>query len=150
MVAPGNPKGIRSLEDLVRAEVTFVNRQRGAGTRVLLDFKLEPLGIAPEAIRGYEREEFTHMAVAVAVASGLADCGLGIKSAAAALDLEFIPVEREDYDLVLRRDFADGALGAALLETVRSDDFRRAAAALPGYDTARTGEVKPVPRASGG
>ena len=105
LVAPGNPKKISSLRDLVRGDVQFVNRQPGAGTRVLLDYKLAKLRLRPERIRGYEREEFTHMAVAVAIASGLADCGLGVHSAANALCLDFIPVDKEEYDLVLRRDF---------------------------------------------
>lgn len=145
IAAAGNPKRLAGLRDLTREDVTFVNRQPGAGTRVLLDFALAKLGIRPEDIRGYEREEFTHMAVAVAVASGLADCGLGIQSAAAALGLDFIPIDNEDYDLVMRLDFAESELGRALIETVRSDDFRAAVGRLPGYDTERTGQVKPLP-----
>jgi putative molybdopterin biosynthesis protein len=142
LVARGNPKKISSLRDLVRADVRFVNRQPGAGTRVLLDYKLAKLRLRPERIRGYEREEFTHMAVAVAVASGLADCGLGVHSAANALGLDFIPVEKEDYDLVFRRDFYESATGQALLTAMRSPSFRGAVAALGGYDLGRSGAVK--------
>jgi putative molybdopterin biosynthesis protein len=142
LVAPGNPKGIRGLKDLARPDVTFVNRQPGAGTRVLLDHRLRKLRLDPRRIRGYEREEFTHMAVAVAVRSGLADVALGIKSAAAALGLDFVPVEVEDYDLVLLREFAAGEIGRTLLDVVRSDAFRAAVAALPGYDTSVTGREK--------
>jgi putative molybdopterin biosynthesis protein len=154
IVATGNPRCLGGLEDLTRDGVRFVNRQPGAGTRVLLDFKLGQLGIRADDIPGYQREEFTHMAVAVAVASGLADCGLGVRSAAAALGLDFIPIEREDYDVVLRRDFLESALGEALLAAIRSEGFRRALGAMPGYDTARTGEFKAVatlrtPRDSG-
>lgn len=142
IVPKGNPKKIRNLRDLVRADVRFVNRQPGAGTRVLLDYKLGKLRIAPQRVNGYEREEFTHMAVAVTVASGLADCALGVRSAAVALGLDFVPVEHEDYDLVLRRDFADSASGRLLLEVIRSKEFAGAVGRLGGYDTRRTGTVK--------
>jgi len=141
-IAPGNPKKITGLRDLVRDDVQFVNRQPGAGTRVLLDYKLAKLRLRPERIRGYEREEFTHMAVAVAIASGLADCGLGVRSAANALSLDFIPVEREEYDLVFRRDFFESAAGQALLAAMRGASFRDAVMPLGGYDVAHTGEVK--------
>ncbi|MBP1685650.1 MAG: molybdenum cofactor synthesis domain protein [Deltaproteobacteria bacterium] len=142
IVARGNPKHIRHLRDLRRSDVRFVNRQPGAGTRVLLDYKLAKLRLRSERIRGYEREEFTHMAVAMAVASGLADCGLGVRSAANALGLDFIPVEREEYDLVLRRDFYSSAPGQALLSAIRSEDFRQAVTRLGGYDVSRSGEIK--------
>lgn len=142
--ARGNPKKIRSLRDLTRKEVHFVNRQPGAGTRVLLDFKLAKLRIRPQRIAGYEREEFTHMAVAVAVASGLADCGLGIRSAAAALGLGFVPIENEEYDLLLRSDFADSPIGEKLLAAIRSADFKKAVRDLAGYDTTRSGIEKPL------
>jgi putative molybdopterin biosynthesis protein len=142
IVAPGNPKHLVGLKDLVREDVRFVNRQPGAGTRVLLDYKLSKLRLRPARISGYEREEFTHMAVAVAVASGLADCGLGVHSAANALGLDFLPIEQEDYDLVFRRDFYLSDAGQALVVAVRSDDFREAVARLGGYHTRRTGTVK--------
>ena len=142
MVAPGNPKRITGLKDLGRGDVCFVNRQPGAGTRVLLDTKLARMRLRAERIHGYEREEFTHMAVAAAVASGLADCGLGIRSAANALQLDFIPIEEEDYDLVFRRDFYLSEPGQALLAAIRSQTFRDAIARLGGYHTERTGTVK--------
>jgi putative molybdopterin biosynthesis protein len=142
IVARGNPKRIRGLRDLVRGGVRYVNRQPGAGTRVLLDYLLRKQRLAPRRIDGYGREEHTHMAVAVAVASGLADCGLGIRSAAAALRLDFVPIEREEYDLVLRGDFARSAAGVALRETIRSPDFRAAVERLGGYDLATAGTVK--------
>ena len=148
LVARGNPKKIAGLRDLVRDDVQFVNRQPGAGTRVLLDYKLAKLRLRPERIRGYEREEFTHMSVAVAVASGLADCGLGVHSAANALGLDFIPVEKEDYDLVFRRDFYESATGQALLTAMRSPSFRDAVARLGGYDMGHSGAVKLGPDAS--
>jgi molybdopterin molybdotransferase/putative molybdopterin biosynthesis protein len=144
IVARGNPKHIERLEDLTRPDVQFVNRQPGAGTRVLLDLRLAELGMRAPQIRGYEREEFTHMAVAVAVRSGIADAGLGIHQAAAALALDFVPIDVEDYDLVLLEEFAASDLGALLLEVIGSADFARAVAALAGYDTSRSGSVKPV------
>jgi len=144
MVAKGNPKGIRTLSDLLREDVQFVNRQRGAGTRVLLDYHLEKQGIAASAIRGYRREEFTHMAVAVAVQSGAADCGLGIASAAQALGLDFIPLEQERYDLVIPRVYYDSELMRPLLDLVNGPTLRAELNALAGYDTSHMGEVVEV------
>ena len=146
IVARGNPKRLRGLEDLVRDGVRYVNRQLGAGTRVLLDYRLRRLRIAPARIAGYEREEHTHMAVAVAVASGLADAGLGIRQAAAALELDFVALEVEDYDLVLLRTFALSAMGERLLATIRSAEFAAAVGRLAGYSTDRTGHEKPLGR----
>jgi putative molybdopterin biosynthesis protein len=111
-----------------------VNRQRGAGTRVLLDYQLNLLGIAASRIRGYNQEEYTHLGVAAAVASGRADCGLGIPAAAQALDLDFIPLFRERYDLVIRREYAESPLLTPLFEVIAGKAFREAVAALPGYD----------------
>ena len=91
MVLPGNPKGIGGIEALAREDIRFVNRQAGSGTRILLDYRLEELGLGPQSIQGYDQEEFTHMSVAVNVLSGAADTGLGIYAAAKALALDFIP-----------------------------------------------------------
>src|SRR3989304_8787337 len=106
MVHRGNPKGVTGLIGLARPELTYVNRQRGAGTRVLLDFHLAKLGIHPDQIKGYDAEEFTHLAVAAAVTSGRGDCGLGIPAAAQALGLDFIPLFPEQYDLIVPSAFA--------------------------------------------
>ena len=141
MVAKGNPKSIRGLEDLERDDITFVNRQRGAGTRVLLDYHLSRLGLAPEKISGYNQEEYTHLAVAAAIASGRADCGLGIAAAAQALDLDFIPLFDERYDLVIPREHYRSELLHPLLDLAGDTDFRRAVSALPGYDVSHMGEV---------
>jgi putative molybdopterin biosynthesis protein len=141
LVPRGNPKSLTGLKDLARAGVRFVNRQPGSGTRVLLDYELKKLGVEPSSIAGYEREEFTHMAVGVAVASGLADAGLGVRAAAQALGLDFIPVGEEEYDLLISRFFLESSRGEALLAIVRASEFRTAVNALGGYDTMRAGEI---------
>lgn len=141
IVPKGNPKKIGALEDLVRSDLTFINRQGGSGTRILLDDKLAKLGLDAAAITGYDREEFTHMAVAVAVLSGTADAGLGIYAAAKALGLDFVPVVTEQYDLVIPETHFESERIQALLEVIRSTAFRRRVQALGGYGTARTGTV---------
>jgi putative molybdopterin biosynthesis protein len=144
LVARGNPQGIRSLRDLARPEVTFVNRQRGAGTRVLLDFELQKLGIVPAEIRGYAQEEYTHLAVAAAVASGRADCGLAVTASARALELDFVPLFHERYDLVIPLQHLSSGLLDPLFELMQDDTFRQAVAALPGYSVAEMGKIIPV------
>jgi putative molybdopterin biosynthesis protein len=141
LVAHGNPKSIRGLADLARPGVRFVNRQAGSGTRVLLDYELKRIGIDPASIASYEREEFTHMAVGVAVASGLTDAGLGVRAAANALGLDFLPVAAEQYDLLFRRSFFESAPGELLMEILNSAALRGAVNSLGGYDTARCGEI---------
>jgi putative molybdopterin biosynthesis protein len=141
IVRPGNPLGLRTLADLARPEVTFVNRQRGAGTRVLLDFEIGKIGLSAEEISGYEREEFTHLAVAAAVASGVADCGLGIAAAAGALELDFVPLFKERYDLVIPQAYYRSPLLQPLLELLADDRLRREVGAMPGYDVSRMGQV---------
>ena len=140
IVAKGNPKGIKGLEDLAGKGITFVNRQTGSGTRVLLDYRLATLGIKPEAIKGYDHEEFTHMAVAVDVLSGAADCGVGIYAAAKALDLDFIPLEKEQYDLIIPSSLVESPQIALLLDTIRSQEFKDRVRALGGYDPSKSGE----------
>ncbi|HZY41631.1 MAG TPA: molybdopterin biosynthesis protein [Anaerolineae bacterium] len=142
MVAKDNPKNIASLADLARSDVRFVNRQRGAGTRVLLDYRLSELGVAAESVVGYKREEYTHLAVAAAVQSGVADCGLGVRAAARALDLDFVSVEWERYDLVIPKVYYESELLRPLLELIRGDSFRQAVAELEGYDPDLMGEVQ--------
>jgi putative molybdopterin biosynthesis protein len=141
MVRRGNPKGIKGLGDLIRRDVQFVNRQRGAGTRVLLDYHLNLMTIKQERIVGYSQEEYTHLGVAAAVASGRADCGLGIAAAAQALDLEFIPLFQERYDLVIPKQFSDDDLLAPLFGLFSDRRFREAIAQLPGYDVSVMGTI---------
>ncbi len=141
IVRKGNPCSIHTLEDLARPDVRFVNRQRGAGTRVLLDYHLERLGISPSSVNGYEQEEYTHLAVAAAIASGRADCGLGIEAAALALELDFIPLFQERYDLVMPLQFLKSDLLIPLFDLMQDKEFRQAVAALPGYDVSQMGNV---------
>ena len=141
IVARGNPKGIVGLEDLARPDVTMVNRQRGAGTRVLLDLRLRELGIAPSQLRGYDHAVSTHTAVAAAVASGSSDVGLGILSAARALGLDFVPLAMERYDLAIPRAHYESEQLAPLLAALRSEPFKAVAQELGGYDTSITGEI---------
>lgn len=141
MVAKGNPKRIESLADLARPDVAFVNRQRGSGTRLLLDYHLGQLNIPTDSVRGYDREEYTHLSVAAAVSSGRADCGLGISAAAQALGLAFVPLFQERYDLVIPRLHAESGRLRPLFEILSDDSFRQQVAALPGYDPAPMGRL---------
>jgi putative molybdopterin biosynthesis protein len=141
IVPKGNPKGIQGLADLTRPDVVTINRQRGAGTRVLLDYRLKLAGIDPRAIQGYERQEFTHLAVAAAVASGAADCGMGILAAARALGLDFVPLDSERYDLVIPAEHYRSERLSPLLEIIRSPAFAARVRTLGGYATPQIGEV---------
>jgi putative molybdopterin biosynthesis protein len=139
IVSPGNPLGLTDIQDLTRAGVRYVNRQRGAGTRVLLDHQLRLQGISADAVDGYAREEHTHLAVAAAVAARRADAGLGIMAAARAFGLDFVPVTREPYDLVVAAEALDSPLLAPLWALLRSDRFRAEVEGLGGYATAEMG-----------
>jgi len=136
----GNPQGISRLSDLVRDGIRFSNRQRGSGTRVLLDYLIEKDGIDITQINGYEEEEFTHLGVAVAIESGRADVGLGIYGAAKALGLDFVPLEQERYDLIIPQAFFDNPLVQKVIEVLRSEAFRAQIEGLGGYDPSQMGE----------
>lgn len=142
MVPRGNPKGIKDVVDFARPDVTIVNRQRGAGTRILLDYYLKRLGIPPDSVKGYGREEHTHMAVAVAVKGGSADAGLGILAAARALGLDFIPLTVEAYDLLIPEEFFDKPPISRIMEAAVSPEFKKAVERLGGYDLDETGKVQ--------
>ncbi len=144
IVPPGNPKGLKDWADLAQPDVRLVNRQRGAGTRVLLDYELAQRGISTDQIKGYHHEEYTHLAVAAAVASGVADVGLGIRAAARALDLSFVPLASERYDLVMSREHFESALLRPLLDLLHDQRFQSAVSALPGYDVSSMGEVAAI------
>jgi putative molybdopterin biosynthesis protein len=142
VVRKGNPKKILSLADLARDDVAYINRQAGSGTRLLLDGQLRKLVIDPRRIRGYEREEYTHMSVASAVLTGLADAGLAVFSSAVALGLDFIPVADERYDLAIPRRFADSDMIRIMLDIIREDrEFRETVLHLGGYDVKDMGKV---------
>jgi|WetSurMetagenome_2_1015567.scaffolds.fasta_scaffold29929_1 molybdate-binding protein/DNA-binding transcriptional regulator YhcF (GntR family) len=141
MVAKNNPKHINGFNDLKRDDVTFVNRQKGSGTRVLLDFELRKAGIDPSEVNGYDRETDTHFAVANSVLRGEADVGLGIKAAADASELDFLSIVKERYDLVIPVEKYRVGLIAILLDIATSADFKSVVANVGGYDTSQTGSV---------
>lgn len=140
IVKRGNPKDIKGFRDLVRNDVTFVNRQKGAGTRVLLDYYLSKAGIDASDVKGYEIEEYTHMSVAVAVLSGVADVGMGVLAAANALRLDFIPLATEQYDFIVPMKYLDDEKVVKFLEVLSSQSFRSRVASLGGYGVDRSGE----------
>lgn len=141
IVRRANPKNIQGIQDLARSDIDFINRQGGSGTRILLDYKLKQLGIDPNGINGYQHEEFTHMAVAVAVLSGTVDTGLGIFAAAKALELDFIPVVTEQYELIIPEEHVNSENIQILLDTINSRTFKDRVEALGGYSTEKTGAI---------
>jgi putative molybdopterin biosynthesis protein len=142
IVPKGNPKGIEGFPDLKRKDIVFVNRQAGAGTRLLTDMHLKKLHIDPSDVTGYIHEEYTHMAVAAAVQSGAADTGLAVLSAAQALDLDFLPVAQERYDLAIPQAFFDTPMIQALLGIIREESaFRDQITSMGGYDVREMGKI---------
>ncbi len=141
IVEKGNPKNITKFEDLLRNDVKFVNRQRGSGTRLLLDYNLNKLNIDPQKINGYFREEFTHLAVAAAVEANDADVGLGVYSAALMMGLDFIPVCNEEYDLAIPEEYMESEIIKEFLETIKSKEFKQKLDELGGYDYSTTGTI---------
>jgi len=141
IVPKGNPKDIKGIEDLYRKDIRFINRQSGSGTRILLDYRLEQSKIDAGMLNGYEIEEFTHMSVAVAVLSGTVDVGLGIYAAAKALDLDFIPLVTEQYDLVIPTAYMQMKQMQILLDIINSGKFKKRVETLGGYSTEKTGTM---------
>jgi putative molybdopterin biosynthesis protein len=141
MVQQGNPAKIFSLEDLVRGDVIFINRQRGSGTRVLLDYHLGLKGIQADNINGYKNEEYTHLAVAAAISSDRASCGLGITAAAKALELDFIPLYQERYDLVIPVEYYRSELMQPVLDLLQNTRFKKLIAGMAGYDISKMGQI---------
>jgi len=142
MVAPGNPLGIESLADLAQDGRSYVNRQKGSGTRILADYTCKQAGIDTGSIYGYDHEEFTHTAVATLVAAGSADAGMGIYSAAKMYGLGFVPVCEEQYDLLIPDYAWDTPMVQALVEVLRSDAFRSRMEQLGGYRVDQPGRVR--------
>jgi putative molybdopterin biosynthesis protein len=144
----GREQGIISRDGIGFDELaghTYVNRQRGAGTRVLFDYELSKRGIDQQGILGYEHEVTTHLAVALAVKTGEADAGMGVYSAAKALGLQFVPVAKERYELVLRASHKNDPRVQALLETIESAEFKATLEQMGGYDTRETGVRRILP-----
>jgi putative molybdopterin biosynthesis protein len=141
MLARGNPKRIRKLDDLTRGGVRFINRQPGSGTRIALDRLLEREHIDRNRIRGYQQEEFTHLAVAATIAGGMADAGFGIRAAAVQYGLDFVLIERERYLLACHSDRLQDPLLQQLLAVLRGRAFHSLLATLPGYDPAIAGQI---------
>lgn len=142
MVPKGNPKQITGIDDLKQRRVTFANRQRGAGTRILFDYVLKQQGMAAEEVNGYEKEYATHMAVAISVKSGVADTGLGVYSAAKAMDLDFIPLSNEQYDFLLPAEYLEDERVQQFISILSSASFRQQLLDLGGYDVADTGKIR--------
>ena len=141
MFAGKNPRQISGFNDLTRPDIVFVNRQPGSGTRVLLDYELRKNGINPEQIRGYGTEVDTHSAVALSVSQGQSDVGLGIQAAADANDLDFLPLLRERYDLVMPAEVYRNKSIAPLIETINSPEFKSVVENIGGYDISQAGSA---------
>ncbi len=141
MVKNNNPKNLTGIEDLSKENVKFINRQRGSGTRVLLDYLLKDKNMDKDNIRGYEREELTHMGAAVQVEEGTADAALGIRAAASAVDIDFIPIKKEKYDIILKKKTLEDPRIKRLIEIIKSQPFKNAVKELKGYDLKNSGEI---------
>jgi putative molybdopterin biosynthesis protein len=141
MVSAGNPKGIHGLPDLARQDVRMINRQPNSGTRLELDQLLREAAIDPGSIAGYETFEFTHLAVAATIASGMCDVGFGIEAAAAQYKLGFIPLLRERYYLACRSEIVSARPVSSLIGVLKSPEFAALAGALAGYDWSGVGET---------
>lgn len=149
-VAAGNPLGVRGFSDLARPELRFVNRPAGSGTRMLTDLMLADLDLPTEQINGYRTTELTHAAVAAFVASGMADVGLGVQTAAHRFGLHFIPLLKERYFFAVHRRHLHGPRLQAILQVLQTPAFRAQVAGLTGYDASQTGRVLGVDEVLGG
>ena len=141
IVKRGNPKQIWSIKDLANPNVLFVNRQAGSGTRIILDLLLEQEGVNERDINGFEQVELTHAAVGAFVASGKADAGLGVETAARQFDLDFIPIVSERYFLLCDKRMLTDARFKPIHDYLKSSEFRTEVSKLPGYDSSSTGLV---------
>jgi putative molybdopterin biosynthesis protein len=147
MLAPGNPKRVMGVQDLKRADIRFVNRQAGSGTRLEIEQLLASASIAPASVNGFDRAEPTHLAVAAAVASNCADVGFGIQAAADAFGLDFLPLMREQYYFVCLKEALEQAPIRKLRELLRRSEWQGLVADLPGYDIDGAGDVIALSRA---
>ena len=144
MVAKGNPRNIQKFADISQEGLRYVNRQKGSGTRILTDYLCKQEGMDTNAIYGYEREELTHTSVAAQIASGSADVGMGIYSAAKLYDLDFIPICIEEYDLLIPDHAWDTPQVQQMIETLKSESFQNKILSLGGYTMDKPGEIIPV------
>lgn len=140
-VKPGNPKNIKTWEDLSKANITMINREKGSGTRVLLDEQLRIRNMNPKDIKGYSDEETNHFSIATAVAQGVADVGVGIEKAAKMVNVDFIPLIKESYDLVIMKTPKQRDLIEAVVKILNSTEFKNKINAIEGYDTSKTGAI---------
>lgn len=140
-VKPGNPKNIKTWEDLSKTNVTLINREKGSGARVLVDEQIRIHNISPKEIKGYEQEEKNHLSIATSVAQGLADVGVGIEKASKMVDVDFIPLIKEQYDLVIMKSEENRHLIKSLLTILNSTDFKNKIQAIEGYDISKTGSI---------
>lgn len=140
LLPKGNPLGIKDVKDIAEKNVQFVNRQKGAGTRILFDLLLEENGLQPEDITGYEREMFSHLSVAAEVKGNPEAAGLGIYSAAKVMGLDFIPVADEEYDLLMKKEFFESGRGEQLLDIINSREFREEVERIGGYQVVENPE----------
>lgn len=144
IIATGNPKHISQLDDLARDDITFINRNRGSGTRLWLDNKLRELGLDPEDINGYTQERNSHTSITKSIKSGTADIGVGLIAAAVEAELDYIPLFEEQYDLVFPEDQVEAAEIQAMLDYLTTAKFRRSINYLAGYTTTHTGDFLDV------
>ena len=144
MVAKGNPLNLQKFADIAGEGIRYVNRQKGSGTRILTDYLCKQDNLDTGRIYGYDREELTHNSVAVQIASGSADAGMGIYSAAKLYDLDFIPICIEEYDLLIPDHAWDTPQVQQLIATLKSDAFKEKILALGGYTVENPGEIIPI------
>lgn len=141
-IAKGNPKNIKGFEDFKRSDITLINREKGSGTRVLLDEHLRKLGISPSNIKGYDKECLSHLGIASAVSRGEADMGLGNeKSGLQVKDIDFIPIQWERYELIIKKEDFHKSNFQAILNVINSDEFKMELEGIGGYDLTDTGKV---------
>ena len=141
MLRKGNPLQIRSFSDIVREGVRYVNRQKGSGTRILMDYLCDKNGLDRDSVYGYEREELTHNSVAVQIAGDSADAGMGIYATAKLYDLDFLPICTEEYDLLIPENAWETGLVRHLIRALKSDEFRKRIESMGGYTLDRPGEI---------
>ena len=142
MVSKGNPKNITSMEDLAKESIRYINRQKGSGTRILLDYLLKKHHIEKQLIQGYEHEEFTHTEVASQISRKLADAGMGIHSAAKLYDLDFIPICNEQYDLLIPDDCWEHPMVQEFISVIKTEAFAEALYSMGGYTLSHPGKVR--------